>query len=57
MLCEQCIYYAYDEEYDEYTCSVDFLDEDDYGRIIQSKYKECPYYRMGDEYKIVHKQI
>ena len=57
MLCEHCIYYDYDEEYEEYSCMVDFMDQDDYSKIIQSEYKECPYYRMGDEYKIVHKQI
>ena len=57
MLCDQCIYYSYDEEYEEYVCGMDFADEDDYGRILQSDFRECPYFIMGDEYKIVHKQI
>lgn len=35
MLCDQCIYYSYDEEYEEYVCGMDFADEDDYGRILQ----------------------
>ena len=57
MLCDQCIYYSYDEEYEEYVCGMDFADEDAYGRILQSAFRECPYFMMGDEYKIVHKQI
>ena len=54
--CDQCINYIYDEEYDEYCCSVD-MDEDDYGRMLSSNNKDqCPYFRFGDEYSIVRKQ-
>ena len=56
MQCEDCAYYEYDEEEEMYICSVD-MDEDDYGRLLQSNYKNCPYYRDGDDYKIVRRQM
>ncbi len=56
MECETCANYSYDEEFEEYVCDVN-MDEDDWGRIVSSKYKECPYYRDGDEYKIVRHQM
>ena len=54
--CDDCLYYEYDEEYDTYSCIMD-LDEDDYGNFITGRTKSCPFYRFGDEYLIVHKQI
>jgi hypothetical protein len=33
------------------------LDEDEYYRFISTEYKECPYYRSGDEYKVVRHQM
>ena len=54
--CERCLYYEYDEEYDCYICSV-CLDEDEMARFMQRKNKKCPYFRLGDEYSIVRKQI
>lgn len=54
--CEFCMNYEYDEEYECYTCSVD-LDEDEMYRFIQNSVKNCPYYKGGDEYTIVRKQI
>ena len=57
-ICDICMYYSYDEEYDCYTCEVDDqMDEDDVWRFMNSGRKVCPFFRMGDEYKIVHKQI
>ncbi len=53
--CEECMNYYYDEYYDCYTCSVQ-LDEDEMGRFIRGDFKDCPYYRKGDEYTIVRKQ-
>ena len=53
--CDYCLNNEYDEEFEEYTCAVD-MDEDEYVRLLQSRYKDCPYYRPGDEYTIVHKQ-
>lgn len=54
--CEFCANYAYDEEDECYYCDVN-LDEDEYYRLITSKYKNCPYYKNGDEYQLVRHQI
>ncbi len=54
--CEECIYYTYDEDYECYTCMMD-LDEDELYKFVSGKFSECPYYRQGDEYTIVRKQI
>ena len=53
--CEQCSYYVYDEEYDEYFCSVN-LDEDEMERYMSQGAKDCHYFSLYDEYKIVRKQ-
>lgn len=53
--CENCMNCVYDEEYEEYTCSVN-MDEDEYVRLVSGHYKQCPYFRFGDEYSIVRKQ-
>ena len=50
--CDICMNYTYDEDYECYTCEVD-LDED----FMQDTYYNCPYFQMGDEYKIVRKQM
>ncbi|MCR5746816.1 MAG: DUF6472 family protein [Lachnospiraceae bacterium] len=61
--CDQCVYYSYDEEYDEYLCSAD-MDEDDYARLMggmgisgASNRNSCPCFRDGDEYKVVRHQM
>ena len=54
--CEFCINYIYDEEYECMTCAID-LDEDEYAGFITGRARSCPYYRQGDEYTIVRKQI
>ena len=54
--CDFCANYAYDEESESYFCDVN-LDEDEYYRFISTEYKECPYYRSGDEYKVVRHQM
>ena len=56
MNCEDCIYYEYDEEDEAYYCTVN-MDEDDYSRLLQSGYKQCPFYRHEDEYSIVRHQM
>lgn len=55
-LCESCVYYDWDEEYEDEVCMIN-LDEDEYLRFSQSGGRVCPYYRYYDEYKSVHKQI
>ncbi len=53
--CDSCAYYAYDEEFEEYYCTVD-LDEDDLYRLNADSRSSCPYYRNGDEYAVVRRQ-
>lgn len=53
MDCESCAYYAFDDEYEDYYCTA-ALDEDEVYRISQTK--KCPYFRDGDEYKVVRRQ-
>ncbi|MBP3361565.1 MAG: hypothetical protein J6N52_11960 [Clostridia bacterium] len=54
-MCETCAYYTYDNEEDFYFCTVN-LDEDEMYSFISGTVKRCPYYRDGDEYKLVRKQ-
>lgn len=54
--CASCAYYIYDEEYEEYYCDKD-LDEDEYVRMMSDSRYACPYYRNGDEYRVVRKQM
>mgnify|MGYP001385392776 CR=1 FL=1 len=54
--CEECSNYIFDEEMEEYICDVE-LDEDELGRFLSDSRYECPYYRNGDDYKIVRKQM
>ena len=42
MECDTCANYTYD---------------DDYVRFITGKWEACPYYRNGDEYRVVRKQM
>ena len=55
-VCATCLYYVYDDEYEEYLCDMD-MDEDEYVRLISDSHYRCPYYRNGDEYKVVRKQM
>ncbi len=48
--------YEYDDEYECYTCIME-LDEDETELFICGNFKTCPYYRPGDEYTIVRKQL
>lgn len=56
MNCDDCNYYEWDEEDETYYCSVN-MDEDDYARLVQGHYRQCPYYRHEDEYQIVRHQL
>jgi len=53
--CEFCVNYVYDEGEDIYECLVN-LDEDELYRFLSSDFKDCPYFRLDDEYKIARKQ-
>ena len=50
--CSSCAYYIYDEEYDEYVCDA-AMDV----RLRMEPHYSCPYYRNGDEYRVVRKQM
>ena len=54
--CETCAFYNYDEEYECYFCDIN-MDEDEYMRLISDQHYQCPYYRNGDDYRIVRHQM
>ena len=54
--CESCMNYEYDDDYECYVCTQD-LDEDEMVRFVQGDFRECPYYQVGDEYRVVRKQM
>lgn len=54
--CEYCMNYCYDEEFECYTCVMN-LDEDEMYRFVSGKNENCVYFKMGDDYTIVKKQI
>ena len=56
MRCEECQFYIYDEDYEEYICDVD-MDEDDQARMMTGESRECPYWRSNDEYAVVRHQM
>ena len=54
-LCETCWHYDYDEEYEEYFCTMD-LDEDEVYRYLVASQSRCPFYRQGDDYTLARRQ-
>ena len=54
--CDECAYFEYDDDEEEYFCSVN-MDEDDYSRLMTGGLRECPFYRDGDEYRVVRHQM
>ena len=54
--CDDCMNFAYDDEMETYVCEMD-LDEDEMYKFIRNSFNDCPYFRMGDDYTIVKKQI
>lgn len=54
--CEYCSNYLYDEEFEYYVCDRN-LDEDEMGKFMTGTFRDCPYFQMNDEYKIVRKQM
>lgn len=53
--CENCWYYNYDEDEDEYYCSQD-IDEDEWYRIHAHYHGACPFFRQADDYYTAHRQ-
>ena len=54
--CEYCVNYSYDDDYECYTCEIN-LDEDQVQQLQKGGASLCPYFKMGDEYRIVRKQM
>ena len=54
--CDMCVNYVYDEDYECYSCLVN-LDEDEMYRFLSGTQRECPYFRLDDEYGVVRHQI
>lgn len=53
--CDSCVFFLSDEEA---MAARSILIEDEYTRYVIGKRTEgCPYYRDGDEYRTVRKQI
>lgn len=42
--CEYCVNYSYDDDYEMV-------------KFITGNFNQCPYFKMGDEYRIVRKQM
>jgi hypothetical protein len=53
--CEFCLNYVWDEDYGERVCCVP-LDEDEMGDCLFGRTRDCPFFQLDDEYKIVQKQ-
>ena len=53
--CEECEFYDYDEDLDAYVCQVN-LDEDELYRFLSGSNRDCPYFRLEDEYKLARRQ-
>lgn len=54
--CECCAFYTWDEDYECYICEMD-LDEDEMIRFLSASFDNCPYFRNGDEYRVVRRQM
>ena len=55
-LCEDCVYYSYDEESDSYYCDQQ-LDEDEMAYFLRGKLTACPFYHGGQsDYYLAGKQ-
>ncbi|MBQ9333555.1 MAG: hypothetical protein IJS12_04400 [Lachnospiraceae bacterium] len=55
-MCDECAFYIYDEDMEEYVCDAD-MDEDDYGALMREGFKQCPFFQNGDEYLVVRHQM
>ncbi len=55
MNCDNCVYYVFDDETEEYICTA-YMDEDEYAAFLTSGYKKCPSFKLDDEYGIVRRQ-
>lgn len=54
-ICDDCVNYVYDEEYECYTCLVN-LDEDELYRFLNGTNENCSFYEREDDYFLAGKQ-
>lgn len=54
--CDSCVYNVYDEYDEAYYCEA-YMDEDDVAKMMSGDNRECPYYQLDDEYRIVRHQM
>ena len=54
--CGSSVNYVYDEDLEYYICLVD-LDEDETHRFIHCSTRDCPYFRLDDEYSVEKHQM
>ena len=55
-ICEDCVYYSYDEESDSYYCDEQ-LDEDEMACFLRGRLTSCPFYHPGQsDYYLAGKQ-
>lgn len=54
-MCEDCVYYDYDEELDACVCEQN-LDEDEMARFLSAAVSACPFYHPGGDYKTARRQ-
>ncbi len=54
--CDTCVFYVYQEDLETYECQARF-DEDELAAFLSGGEKDCPYYRLDDEYGVVRKQM
>ncbi|WP_295742794.1 DUF6472 family protein [uncultured Oscillibacter sp.] len=54
-ICEDCVYYDYDQELEAFVCTMD-LDEDEMERFLKGTSAACPFYRPGGDYKTASRQ-
>ena len=40
MRCDECLYYVFDDDYQEYVCDAN-MDEDDYARMLETDEGPC----------------
>ena len=52
--CDTCTFYIYDTQL---LIEGENLDEDEMMRFLTDHHYQCPYYRCGDEYRVVRKQM
>ncbi len=53
--CEYCLNLVFDDELGCDICEVD-IDMDELETLRQDAFKNCPFFRVNNEYKIVEKQ-